>query len=307
MSDKLKDKLFGNSKNKGIVTIIIPILLSISSGFALSVESSAWKIALWIITVILFGILSFFVYQSGKYDDEQITDLKICKEKNDILQNDLEQTRNKFDTLSSVHKEINELLHDYGNSLHKIVKDQKGHTEIDNWKEVKANCDDICKCAYNLLSNISLQGTEFSVSIIFQRDNNGTKEFNMLSRKAYAGHTPRLYNNFIKADEFEDYYFKRLFDRVKTRPDYLYTKEMIQTAFANLSDINYSQYIGIPISCTGNKMIALMQIISYNDSIIAKDKTEMEKLYNEYFCVFPNLVLLADKIENTEKLVDELK
>lgn len=303
MSDKLKDKLFGNSKARGIITVVAPIIIGATLSGAFSLTTSPLRIFLWIFSAILVIALIVFLVMCGKYDDEQMTELNTYKEKTEILRNDLEQTRNKFDILSGVYKNISRILHNDSNDLHNLVKKKKSHSEIDNWKELQSNCNVICDELLTLVKSVSECGEKFSVSIIFKRVTGNLVEFNMLSRESYSGHYPAMHNTFKKEEEFKNYHFKHLFDSNISRPNYLTTKEEIRVAFSNCDGVDYSQYMGIPIACTGNKMIGILQIISYEDSIIAKNKQQMEKLYNDYFCAFANLILLADKIENIEQLI----
>ena len=45
-------------------------------------------------------------------------------------------------------------------------------------------------------------------------------------------------------------------------------------------------------------MIAILQIVSYNDSIIASSEKEIQELVDNYLSTYANLILLADKTEN---------
>ena len=119
--------------------------------------------------------------------------------------------------------------------------------------------------------------------------------YNMISRISYDGHCPASYNVFRKESEIASYYYVGLFKKSITKPSILATKEAIEGAFCDTDGVNY---VAIPIACTGNKMIALLQIVAYEDSIIAKDRDEIEKIAGNYLSSYTNLVLLTDKVDH---------
>lgn len=69
--------------------------------------------------------------------------------------------------------------------------------------------------------------------------------------------------------------------------------------------MNYSQYIGIPISCKG-KIVGILQIVAYNETIITNSKNEMLRFCNDYFSIAANSILLTDKVENITQKEDNL-
>lgn len=300
----MKEKFFSNPSLRAVINILVPIIFSVTSAIALQTDLRWLSYVLWILSGLLVLFLIYFVVECTKYDKKQKDQSNSYEE---IIENQKQDFRNiniKFQALSETYKDLNTIVHDNSDTLYKIIDNKKDHSEIINWTEMKTNCDAICRLLYRLLKGLSAQGDKFSVSLILRRKHKNDIQYNMISRESYTKHYPKMYNTFKSQDDFRNYHFKALFDRNISRPNYLPTKDAIQAAFFNCDGVEYSQYIGIPINCTGNKMIGILQIISYEDSLIAKNKAEMEKLYNEYFCLFSNLILLADKIENIEQLID---
>ncbi len=171
------------------------------------------------------------------------------------------------------------------------------HTEIKDWHIIESHCERICVYLFGFIKKIATKGNKFSVSIIFKRVENGEAGYYMASRVSADRHIPRVFHNFITRDEASDYYYKELLENPNATSSVLATKQEIINNFAN-ADQHYSQYIGVPICCAGNKKIALLQIIAYDDSVIFSSKDDLKKLTNDYFLPFSNLVLLSDKIEN---------
>lgn len=59
----------------------------------------------------------------------------------------------------------------------------------------------------------------------------------------------------------------------------------------------YSQYIGIPISCSSGNILCALEIISHHGTIIAGTKEELLDIVNEYISIYRNYALLTLKIE----------
>ena len=62
-------------------------------------------------------------------------------------------------------------------------------------------------------------------------------------------------------------------------------------------DGEYTQYIGIPISCSAGHIISSLEIISHHGTVIADTKEDILALINKYIIVYRNYALLTQKIE----------
>lgn len=287
----MKDFLWGKPSIKTIVLALSPIFISFTSGFAITFSSIGW----WIITFVLVVLYALYLWGNCVYEKAQ----KDTETRIEELKKELQISKDSKTAITKLCREDCTLIKSFADSLHNKVKEKIGHAEITDWDSVGSHCDTICKIVFDFIRNIALQGDEFSVSVFFKRTVNDENEYNMLSRTSYDKHNPASYKVFRPEKEVEHYYFKKLFDQAKTRPAILPTKEAIKIAFHNCDGVDYSQYVGIPVACLGNKMIAILQIVSYGDSLIAKNEKTIEKIVNDYLCTYANLILLADKTENT--------
>lgn len=277
-----KQQFFHRIGVKYTILTILPIIYS--GSFSLFFYCQAkWH---WVLTVfafissIVFNIIALRFYNS--------------QEKN------LQSTR----ALSRAYIAAKEVISDCASLLYQTVKSTKEtHSEIQDWAWVKSECDRICATLYNLINEIAICGEHFAVNIIFKKIENNITGFTMLSIKSYRSNYPSLYGTFSSEDRSKNFHYKHLFDEQPSRPSFLFTKDEIDAVFRNVDGVNYSQYIGIPISCTGNKMFALLQILAYDDSKLASTKKELEALYDNYFCVFSSLTVLADKVENIKQII----
>ena len=173
---------------------------------------------------------------------------------------------------------------------------------LSNWnKRIEYNF--ICNSLYDLIIKTADKGNDFSVSIILKLidpTDNMTK-YLMISHRSKIGDIPKVFHTAVDENEAGKYYYGKLFAKNSPAPAYLITKKEVDQNFyfeENTSNLkNYSQYIGIPICCTGNKMNALLQIIGHNDSYISLDKDRLIEFVNKIVYVYANYALYCEKVE----------
>ncbi len=272
----MREFLWGKIILKTVVLALFPVIIGILGSIAIAFPNIVWYLA----TGILIMLYVLYLWGNCLYEKKQ----KVYQE--------------WFDSITKLCREECSLVKAFADSIHQKVRSKVGHTEVTDWPTLKRNCDIICKVVYEFIQNIALSGNQFSVSVFFKRMNEGKNEYNMLSRVSYDNHNPASYNVFRSEEEVSKYFYKKMFDEAKTRPTIFPTKQEIEAAFYNCDGVNYSQYIGIPVACLGNRMIAILQIVSYNNSLIAKTRDDIEKMVDDYLCTYANLILLADKVEN---------
>ena len=272
----MKDLLWSKPIPKTIVLAISPVLIGLLGNIVVSSPTILWIV----LTGILFLLYILYLIGNANYESKQ------------------KHHETWHDAITSLCREDCTQIRTYADSIHQKVNSKVGHAEITDWEKVQSYCNSICRIVYNFIQEIAHCGNQFSVSVFFKRSNNGILEYNMLSRVSYDRHNPASYNTFRSEEDVKFFHFKKLFDKCITRASILPTKDAIRAAFTDCDGVNYSQYIGIPVACTGNKMIAILQIVSYNDSIIASSEKEIQELVDNYLSTYANLILLADKTEN---------
>ena len=273
---QMKNLLWRNLIIKTVILALLPVIIGILGSITVSTPSLIW----FIITGIMILLYIFYLIGNCFYERTQ------------------KKHESWHDAITKLCRADCTLIKSFADSIYKMVNSKIGHAEIADWATVKNHCDIICNIVYDFIRSTALRGDEFSVSVFFKRTLNEENQYIMLSRTSYDNHNPASYNVFRTEEEVKSYYYKRLFDEARTWPAILSTKETIHSAFYNCDGVDYSQYVGIPIACLGNKMIANLQIVSYNDSLIAKNKEDIQKLVDDYLWVYANLILLADKVEN---------
>lgn len=170
--------------------------------------------------------------------------------------------------------------------------------------ELRGN--EICKAVYDIVNNLAQSGSRFSVSIMFKKQQNGVQGYTMLARCAPddMAYTPDSYHSFVPEAQAVGYFYKKIFDLQIKKSVVLPDKRAIRKEFkdVNKDKADYSQFVAVPISCKGNKIVGILQIAALEDSIIA-DKPELKKLAEEYFSLYATLMLLCDKFENVQQLL----
>ena len=144
---------------------------------------------------------------------------------------------------------------------------------------------------------------DFSVSVIVAQEPNGKKKQKKLLMLSYDGYNktkPHIFNSPITLSAAKNYFYAKLFKTENPEVTYLMDSQEIDSKFFFKGPHiqgKYSQYIGIPIFCDGNKMIGLLQIVAHNNSIISSDEKEMKDIINSYCIAYLNFILFAEKVE----------
>ncbi|MBP3509420.1 hypothetical protein [Oscillibacter sp.] len=283
----------------------LPMGFSFVTSWYFSGNTNSQPFAKWAVFV-LGTLIVFFLWYYGKQETKQKKDHARSEELERRLDEQNQQIsllEGHIAALGDACSTASELSSSCANELYQSIKRKKGHSEIQDWPVVQGKCDQICLTLYELVRKLAYCGDHFSVNFIFKKTQGGVTGFTMLSRKAYKAHAPRLFNDFMPESEVMNYHYKHLFDLGSSRPNFLFTQDEISAVFKKTDGVKYSQYIGIPISCAGNRMVALLQIVAYDDSKLAATREDFEKLYDKYFCMFSSLALLTDKVENANQIL----
>lgn len=211
----------------------------------------------------------------------------------------------KYKALLSSYKNINDVVLNDADDIYKMLKKHNITSSNKNYEYLKSNCDTICYGIYELLNTLSMNDSKYTVSVVLSAKQNEEEGYITISRKSYSSYRPGNFNTFVSKENVKGYHFNRLFEMNKAEPNYLATKEEIKGAFL-APKLEYSQYIGIPIICSGNKMIGLIQIISCEESKLAADENGLKSLYNDYLCLYSSLILLSNKIEQINEIEKRL-
>ena len=105
----------------------------------------------------------------------------------------------------------------------------------------------------------------------------------------------------IGQNKNDDYFDVKLFSRHKTETIVM-QKDEIDRSFYFTPDSKkvYNQYIGVPVYCNDNKLVGLLQVVSYGDSRIGNTNKDLKDIAKRYLKVIAYGCLQMHK---TEKLL----
>lgn len=303
--EKIK-KFFNNIIFKSILLTVLPVIYSLLLPLSISVNKDKspsfsvendylFKISIFL---FIFHIIAVSIY--GKIENDKNKQIEKYETSN-------KKAPKEVAALSDLLKKYNKVIKDNADKLYDYVSGHHGHSDVVDWQWMQSKGDEICEKVHEFLKKTSEKGYTFSVSIMFRKQQNNVQGFTMMSRDSSdaATHCPKSYRNFILEEEAEGTFYKWIFDNNPTEITILMNKKQVEKNFADIGDVNYSQYIGIPISCKG-KVVGILQIVTYNNTIITNNKNEMIRLCNDYFSIAANSILLTDKVENITQKEDNL-
>lgn len=278
-----------------LMSIFTGILTSVICNGDILTHPNLFRLSMiMIIVLLLFDVLLTIAYAKREESIEE-KQLEINEQK------DLVQKHQK--AFSSLSETFNDLGSEFMRSSEKIYEVTKnaqntGQIRLDSWNK-RNFYDFICDSLHEYICKIAEIGDDFSVSIITKHKKEKSNVYFMMSRSRKSKGTPKIYNKEIYEKNAKKYFYGKLFN-LNSSEFVILDKEEIQKKFFfdNESDkAKYNQYIGIPIYCPGNNMIALLQIIAHNDCIICSDKDNLRALTENIGIVYSNFALLGDKIE----------
>ena len=282
---------------------ILPIFI----GLELPIVVELWRkrgTAFYISLVIGIVMVLSFAYTSYKY--KQIE--KDSKEKQDDLERRLDeyQKKNKIlekekDAFDKGMRELSTLFYDSSTSLNKVsTLILSGNRTLDIWSFKKV-ATGICNSVYNLLCEVCKPYDDFTVNIMLA-DPTATKRKQNITMIAHKGKYEKYPGKFEEKLYFEKndtFYAVKICKSQNKDIRILTTKEEVNESFVYIGEDHpaYSQYIGMPIVCSGNKIICLLQICAFGDNKIADTKTDILKLVTKYLLPFTYYALLTYKVE----------
>ncbi|MGN0447472.1 MAG: hypothetical protein ACI4GC_02880 [Acutalibacteraceae bacterium] len=295
---KIIKKIVDSIAFKSIVLTILPVVYSVVFPLAISISKESESpitvvnenlLKVGVVLLIIHIIVLIYYGVSEKRRDDRLDQFEKTNRK----------SPKEVKAAADLLKKYNKVIKDNADKVYEHVRLDHGHSDIIDWQWMESKGDEICEELHKFLKVVAERGDVFSVSIMFAKEENGTQGFTMMSRDSSdaATHTPRSYRNFVSVEEAEGTYYKSIFDDGPTTAQILMNKKEIKRKFINIGDVDYSQFVAIPISCKG-KVVGVLQIAAYNNTVISNNLSEMKRLCNNYFSIAANTILLTDKVEN---------
>lgn len=305
-------KFIFNKLFKAITPQVLSLALAISTGILCSEISNekTWSTSSLVKGSLIVAFISFALniclticYFKKEMEDKNLQST-ISKQTNIIQKQQI-----KYENLLNACGDIGAELTKSSEDIYEVVKSAKttGHINLHHWNK-KSFYDFICRSLHEYICGFSMQSGDFSVSIITRSYHDDETFYFMISRSLKSKGKPKIYLNEISESIAKNYFYGKLFIKNNPEPIILNKEEIDHNFFfSSTSSANknkYSQYIGIPVFCSGNNMIALLQIIAHKNSIISKNEKELEQIISTILSLYSNLILLGDKIEKIMLVYD---
>jgi len=298
-------EFFDNKYIKAVLPAICAFITGLCGNAVFSVSSTFWK-STCIILLVIFGIFDILlIIRYTKVEQgwlEKIINLEYEGNEKDKKIEILTKHEKGFkDTFNRLER----CFDDNANKIYNLVKNArtKGVIDFNIWS-YKNICDFVCSSLYKLLVALAENGENFSVSVIVSEEPIGKKKHKKLLMLSYDGYNktkPNIFNRALTLDSAKKYFYAKLFISENPEVTCLMNSREIDSKFHFKENSSkrgkYSQYIGIPIFCDGNKMIGLLQILAHGNSIISSDEKEMWDIINSYCIAYSNFILFAEKVE----------
>lgn len=298
------NKFLKNKFAKCIFVYVIPIII----GGVFSALGT-WDLkndSLFLVKLILLIVLLlWYVFTSFKYsrfEKDLNEEISQKEEKIDELLVENEKQKQVSSSFFKETQKISTLCLDSSNSINELGKKVlEGKRTLDVWNFTKV-ATGICSSIYEVLCCVSSPNDEFTVNILLD-DITATgkkRNYTMIAHKGKFEEYPSKFQEKMVYKEHPNFYATKLFKSGKADIKILTTKEEVNEKFVYGDEDDhpeYSQYVGIPIVCSGNRMICLLQICAFGNDKIADTKKGIMDIVKTYILPFAQFALLNYKVE----------
>lgn len=300
------DELLNKRGCRIFCTYINPLIIGVLLPEVIETAQKKIGLKFWVLFVLGVFLIVVYVYSSYKYDKMQ------RDKENDLIEKE-DELRDKEKLIEKLNKEVNSfdkgmrelatLCYDSSTSLNKVSQRiLSGDTTLDIWNFKKV-CIGICNSVYTLLCQSCAPCDDFTVNIMLA-DPTATgrkRNITMIAHKGKYEKYPGKFEEKLYFDKYNTFYAVKVFKSNKTDIKILTSKEEVNEKFVYIDEEHpeYSQYVGIPIVCSGKKIICLLQICAFGNDKIAETKSDILKVITQYIFPFTHYALLTYKVEKS--------
>lgn len=305
-----------NWLSKAVIITILPFIIGLldnatkwkdDNGNIINIFKSG-KIGVVLLTFLYIIYIVYVAYNERKQGKEKqiINDLKEQQKNNELY---IESYKNTLETMNNLMNFSKDKINDFTKKMLLINNANLLNLDLLNsnlesmFKDI-STC--ICNDIVNNLKKLSQYETDISASIYLRYNKKSGKRNNdCIKMVAYYGNQnswPSIIESEIILAKKKDYQYAKLFLKNNPKVVAYPTEEEIKENFAyerNPSEYDgeYTQYIGIPISCSEGHILSSLEIIAHHGTIIAETKQGLLEIVNKYIIVYRNYILLLHKIE----------
>ncbi len=257
------------------------------------------KIFVIVLVIIYVAYIIYMAYYEYKREDLEniISDLKSKNEKQ------LESINTYDKILDSLCNIINISQRQINDLSKEIISNE--NLDLLNWN-FNSVATYICNDVVDILKKISKNGTDITANVYIKKNvKKGRRDqtyIKMISHSGGLNSPPKILYADLLLTKRKDWQNAKIFLNKNPKITIYSSEEEIKNNFKYNGSIDnydgeYTQYIGIPISCSGGNILSSLEIITHHGTIIADSKDEILELINKYIIVYRNFALLSHKIE----------
>ena len=281
---------------KNVILVGIPAIIS-AIGIMMALDKfKKYNNIFILITILLLIIFLASLYYYSKQE-------KSNQDEIDELKSTILTTQKVIGINTKTIGSIVKLLESWNIDINKIANDilKNGFANEKDWNRDKIY-NDICVCCRDSISEFTKldDKTDISVSLIKYYCQDEKEYVKMVAHSSPQTAKPDIYDKELLLSECR-YYFGKLIKDKNRNIMALENNIKIQQYFyrpkpeTNLG--KYNQYIAIPIICSKNKILGILQVTTKYNYIIMDTEVELLKFSETHLTPFVELLILTEKIE----------
>lgn len=295
---------------KNLILIGIPTFISCIGIIMTSDSLINHKDTFIFLTIGLLITFIIFVIYYARLDKKEYDEHVILENKNNDLQKEIDDLmftitsiKNLLNTNNSIVTSFVSIIDPWTLNINKIANDIKnrGKANEKDWDYEKI-CTDICIGCKNMIKRfIQIDNdTDISVGFIKYYHDCGNEFVKMIAHSSTPTAKPDIFDVQELLSEC-NYQYARLI-KSKTRSILaLESNERIRQCFYRKHDdtdlSKYTQYIAVPILCSKNKTLGVLQVTTKYNCNIMETEVDLKKFGETYLTPFVELLVLAEKIQ----------
>lgn len=298
-------KIFNNKELKNAISLILTVGIGLigSSMGSWDAKSDNFFYMKLVSLIILSLIFIVFLILSYIYDRKERKILTELNAEIESLKSEIELKEKAISTYEKSQLALSAIFETSADDINTAANNIKKNNVVllDNWN-FRKECNWICEKVLSIVSDLSINGDDFVVSI-FQLNplsRGKSKSITMIAHASKFGNTPDIYGVPLSFRKHSEFYAVKLFKKNKHDPDVLIDKNEINEKFIYKDENNhpdYSQFIAMPIHCNGNDMLSLLQIVAFGESKLGNTKIEITQKINKYLLPYTRFGLMSYKYE----------
>lgn len=281
---------------KNAILIGIPTIIS-AMGIIMALDILKKYSTIFIVITLL--LLIIFLFSLCYYSKQE----KSNQDEINELKSTILTTQKVIGINTKTIGSIVKLLESWNIDINKIANDilKNGFANEKDWNRDKIY-NDICVCCRDSISEFtkSNEKTDISVSLIkyYGRDEN--EYLKMVAHSSPQTAKPDIYDKELLLSDCRYYFGKLIKDRNRDIIALENSAKIKQYFYKPKPETDlgkYNQYIAIPIICSKNKILGILQVTAKYDYSIMGTEVELLKFSETHLTPFIELLILTEKIE----------